>query len=215
MAVSGSVDICNMALDHLGKPSITSLTEGTTEAQACLRQYDIARRMCLARSPWTFARKYRRMSRLSDNPLGDIWEFRYDLPNDALHIHKLEIAGTMPSSNDPPQPHYIETGTVYTNLPDAMCLYTMDSEDVPRWSSLFDDVVALFLATRLAPGMTRRKSDVTTFQDMYRVALAEAVEQDAQQEMTYYTYYRGGYTDARGGGTGRSGRQPDGSVIWE
>jgi len=213
MAVSTKTDICNLALDHLGKPPITDITEGSREAQTCLRQYDVARRMCLARSPWTFARKLRTMSLLDENELSDIWAYRYDLPDDMQHMHRLVEPGRVAIENSAPVPSYIESGSVYANVEAAKVLYTWDSVDTRTWSALFDDVVALFLAMRLSPGMTRRKSDTTVLQDMYRVALNEAIEADAQQEPSTYTFYGDGYIDARGGAT-YGLPQTDGSKIW-
>ena len=215
MAVASKVDICNLALDHLGKPSITDLNENSAEAQACLRQYDVARRMCLSRSPWTFARKLRTLSLLSTNALPELWKYHYDLPNDTQKLHRIVEPGRPVNGNRPPVPMYLESGTVYTNAEQAMALYTWDSVDTQTWSSLFDDVVALFLAMRLSPGTTRRKSDTTALQDMYRVALAEAIENDAQQEPQLYTFEEGGYIDARDDGSTGHRTQADGSIIWD
>tara|TARA_X000001316_G_scaffold12173_1_gene6017 strand:+ start:191 stop:838 length:648 start_codon:yes stop_codon:yes gene_type:complete len=214
MAVASKVDICNLALDHLGKKTITSLDEGSTEAQACLRQYDIARRMCLARSPWTFARKLRSLALLATNDLSDTWQYHYDLPNDLLHLYRVaESVGGL-ASNAPPVPAWIESGTIYLNIETPKLLYVWDSEDTQAWSALFDDTVALFLAMRLSSSMTRRKSDTTALREAYTAMLGEAIEQDAQQEPSTYTFYEGGYTDARDAGGVTVGRQTDGSTIW-
>lgn len=215
MAVANNVDICNMALDHLGKPSITDLNEGSVEAQTCLRQYDISRRMCLARSPWTFARRLRRLSLLTANDLSDVWSYHYDLPNESVKLHRLVEDGRMARANTVPAPMYLESGTVYTNVQTAWALYSWDSTEVQSWSVLFDDVVALFLAMRMAPSMTRRKTDTKELQNMYREALAEAIEHDAQQETSSYVYHDGGYADARDSGSLPMYQQPDGSTIWE
>jgi hypothetical protein len=215
MAVASKVDICNMALDHLGKPPIASLTEGSVEAQTCLRQYDIARRGCLIRSPWTFARRQRALSIREDNPIERMWTVRHDLPNDSLKLHRIDEGWTDPRLNSPPQPYYLEAGTVYSHMPNAVAYYTFDSNEVLVWSTLFDDAVALALALRMTPAMTRRKSDADLMRNVFREALAEAIEFDAMQEQTTYTYYDGGYADARdGAGTGAR-RMSDGSVIWE
>lgn len=214
MAVSSDVDICNMALDHLGKPSITALDEGSNEAQACVRQYDIARRIALSKSPWIAARKLRSLSLLVDNELSDTWEYHYDLPNDLLKMHRLIEPGRQVMANSAPEPMYLEQGTVYTNMPSAMALYITDSTDTQKWTALFDDVVALTLALRLAPGMTRRSSDVDKLRQAYRDALNEAIEHDAAQETGVYTFTDGGYTDARDTGGVYEGRQADGSTIW-
>lgn len=50
-----AIDICNRALQKLGSPKITSLTEATTRAQAVNACYDIIRRYELRRSVWVFS----------------------------------------------------------------------------------------------------------------------------------------------------------------
>ena len=215
MAVTTSIDICNMALDHLGKPSIVAFTEDSVEARKCLRQYPIARRMCLARSPWTFARKLRALPPLATNTMTDTWAYHYDLPNDMLKLHRVLEEGQEPRANTRPVPTYIESGTIYANVEKARLLYVWDNEETSTWAALFDDVVALFLAMRMAPSMTRRKSDVELFQGMYKVALNEAIENDAQQEQSTYIFDDGGYIDARDSGSDVGRRQADGSSMWE
>lgn len=215
MAVASNIDICNMALDHFGKPSIVSLSEGSAEAQACVRQYDIARRACLVRSPWTFARKLRKLAVNSVNPLPDLWEYNYDLPNDMLKLHQIVPTGVRPARNLPGEKYYVESGAVFSNVPDAYAFYIEDCGNVLRWSTLFDETVALALALRLAPTMTRRNSDRDTLQNMFRQMLNEAIENDAQQEFETYTAYEGGYIDARDTGRAFGYKLTDGSHIWE
>lgn len=213
MAVASKVDICNMALDNFGKATITSLTENTAEAQACVRQYDIARRASLIRSPWSFARKRRSLAETS-NPLSTTWDKCFDLPNNSLKLLRLLEPGQRVFLGQPPIPHYTESGKVFCDVPDVTAYYIWDSEDVLSWGTLFDEVVALALALRLAPVFTRRKSDVDTLQDRFRAALNEAVEVDATQDHEQYTVYEGGYTDARDAGGNYGRRQADGSSIW-
>ncbi|URC15452.1 tail tubular protein [Octadecabacter Antarctic BD virus 1] len=214
MAATTDIDICNMALDHLGKPPIVSFTESSVEAKSCLRQYDVARRMCLTRNPWTFSRKTRALSLLTDNDMDDVWTYHYDLPNDMLHQLRILEKGQMVHAKTRPAPSYIESGTIYANVPEARLYYVWDNIDTTAWTALFDDVVALFLAMRMAPSMTRRKSDIETLQGMYKVALLEAAEGDSQQETDTYIFDDGGYVDARDSGSDGGRRQADGSTIW-
>ena len=208
------VDICNMALDHLGKTTITDLDEGSNEAKRCKRQFDTSRRLALAYSPWTFSTRTVALAQLTTNAHSGVWEYSYDLPNDSLqsHMRVLEEAEP-PRSNTPPPQLHIEAGAVFCNVTNARLFYTFDQTVVEKWSPQFTEAVSLMLAYRIAPGMTRRRSDVRDFYEGYMDAVAKAVEMDAGQvPMTYV--WSGGYVDARDAGGRHEGPQTDGSSIW-
>lgn len=215
MAVTSKVDICNMALTHLGKPFITDVTETGQTAVKCNFHYDKARRALLVKSPWTFARRIRSLSLLTANDLSDLWEFHYDLPSDMIALRRLLPQSARVDRNEPPIPSYIEEGTLYSNEPLAKLFYTPDSTDTAAWSSGFDDALALGLALRLAPDFTRRTSDIERLRNMYTDAIRDAIQEDAAQEPATYTFYDGGYVDARDAGSPGGRRQSDGSTIWE
>lgn len=212
--VGTPVDICNMALGHLGKPAILSFTEGSKEANLCGAQYDIARRLVTVRSPWTFARRTVAIAQLAENVFSDVWEFAYDRPSDALKVTRLLEPGQVPNWNAQPQDMYLESGVIYTNVEAAKLAYIWNNEDPLTWSPEFADAVALKLAERLAPNMTRRPADVREMRTMYDAALLQAIETDGQQEVTFYRY-GDGYADSRDTATGYGRRQADGSSVWE
>lgn len=214
MTVSSDVEVCNLALDHIGKATITSLTENSVEARKCARHYPQARDAALAFSNWTFARRSRLLSEVASNDFEDVWDHAYDLPNDAVTVRRLCEVGMMPNWNSAPPEMYIESGVVFTNVPGARMFYTWCCADVARWTTLFTDAVALGLAARLAPNMTRRASDVDRLRDLYTRAISKAVEHDAAQEVTTYRY-GDGYVDARSGGSlDRPTRSHDSSTYW-
>lgn len=214
MAANTNVEICNAALDHFGKPTITSLTEGSTTAQLCRRHYEPARRGCLAASPWTFARGLTRASLLT-NDLPDLWSYRYDIPNDSLKLHQIMSEAERPSRGTPPTSFFLANGSVYTEVPNAYLLYVTDNENTQSWSQFFDDAVALAMARRMAPSLTRRRSDVDALRDAAQAALEVAIEHDAAQEHSEYTTYEGGYSDTFGASYADARRQADGSTIWD
>jgi hypothetical protein len=51
-----NTDICNMALNHIGRESIASLHEETEAARTCKIHYDIQRRVLLRAYNWSFAK---------------------------------------------------------------------------------------------------------------------------------------------------------------
>ena len=213
ITISTAVDVCNIALGHLGKPTIASFTEGTKEANLCNAQYDMARRMVMTRSPWTFARRTVALAELSTNAHSDVWEFAYDVPNGAIKVVRLMEPGQMPNWNAQPQGMYLEAGSIYCNVASAKLAYIFNNEDPSTWSPEFVEAVALQLAFRMAPNMTRRPSDVQQLKQAYDRQLLEAIETDSNQEVTFYRY-GDGYADDRDTTTSGGGRQVDGSSIW-
>lgn len=54
---SNAVDICNIALGHLGEASIVAITDDNTRARACNKHYDTALESTLRSHRWNFAQK--------------------------------------------------------------------------------------------------------------------------------------------------------------
>lgn len=212
--IATSVDICNLALGHLGKPAIVSFTEGTKEANLCNAQYDIARRLVMVKSPWTFARRTETLAEIATNIHSEVWEYAYDVPNSSLKVVRLLEPGQAPNWNSQPQGMYLEAGNLYCSVADARLAYIFNNEDPLSWSPEFADAVALKLAERLAPNVTRRPADVREMRTLYNQQLLAAIETDGQQEVTFYRY-GDGYSDDRDTATVRGARQTDGSGIWE
>jgi hypothetical protein len=215
MSAATDVEVCNLALDHIGKKTITSLTENSTESQRCVRQYPMARRLVMKASPWSFARKVSALAKLT-NDQTDRWLCKYDYPSDCLKWRRLLGPYEHPEERKPPYPSFIQNGAIYTDLSDAHGYYTFDNVEVPEWDDLFTEAVAIQLAKRLAPAMVRRQQDVQRLHDMYTDALAQAIEHDAQQDVTTYRW-GDGYADARGHGTDAWEHSPqtDKSSIWD
>lgn len=82
------VDICNLALSHLGDDAtVTDINppEGSAQAEHCQRFYPIARDKLLEMHPWGFATR-RAVGASLDVPTGAGWGYAYTFPNNALSI---------------------------------------------------------------------------------------------------------------------------------
>ena len=92
--MTSEIDICNLALLRLGtRSSITALTEGSVEANACSLVYFLLRDTLLAAHPWNFATRRVGLADLGAPP--DQWRHRYAYPSDCLHARTIQ----------PPQGH--------------------------------------------------------------------------------------------------------------
>lgn len=86
------VDICNLALSHIGDTAnISSLSETSTQAQLCSRFYPIARKATLEVALWGFSTTRAKLAPLVTNPteLGSdgaaTWQYAYALPSAVLN----------------------------------------------------------------------------------------------------------------------------------
>ncbi|WP_299440047.1 hypothetical protein [uncultured Rhodospira sp.] len=85
-----AVAICSRALIKLGARPITSLDEGTAEAEVAQALYDHTRDTLLSAHPWSFATAQVSLARLSGGPVAD-FKHAYQLPAD--HLRTLSAGG--------------------------------------------------------------------------------------------------------------------------
>ena len=79
----GETDLVNVALVRIGATVITSLTDGSTSANAANNIYEHIRDDLLSSHPWNFATKRVKLARLSTDPVFE-FDFAYALPSDWL-----------------------------------------------------------------------------------------------------------------------------------
>lgn len=210
MALNNAVEICNLALvGYLGKASISSFSQGSVEAQRCSVFYPMATEEVAQASDWTFLRELVALAEVTnDQPNAYVAAYAY--PVRALKLMYLY---------EPDRPkvaikdYLISSGTIYSNSSPAYARYVTLEERGPEvWPLHFKKAVAAKIAELLAPGFTRRSSDVDAMRNMAQQELAKAIEIDASTEHTSYTedesYVRG--ID----GQRASPPSTDGSSFW-
>lgn len=97
--MSTDVDICNIALGWLGGSAINSLSDDTTEADLCNRNYAPARDAVLEDRDWSFATVRAQLSKDATYP-GFGSYTGYSLPND--HIRTIQV------SDDPDFEYHVD-----------------------------------------------------------------------------------------------------------
>ena len=86
--MSSITDICNAALSHCGTRSkISSLDEGSPEANACVTHFAQVRDATLRGFDWNFARMTAGLAELPNPPAR--WRYKYALPSDCLRLRRL------------------------------------------------------------------------------------------------------------------------------
>jgi len=168
--MASAIDICNLALSHLGEiPNVSSIDppEGSAHAEKCERFYPIARDAALEMRNWSFAMHRAVLAQLP-NDRAD-WAFRYALPADCIRPVGVSAVGMsrslVPSAiyNDQPvwggkpstQDFIVEGDVIFTSVPDAELLYLRRTTDTTKFPPLFVNAVAWLLASYLAGAITR------------------------------------------------------------
>lgn len=207
------VELVNIALDDmLGVNSIASLEEASSPARAAKRRVDGVIDAVLAMSDWTFARRIAALAEVENTDWTERYERKYMIPNDC--VKALRLIPTVDISNVMPLPYSIIGRSLYTNEPAAKLLYTYQNTDIEHWPQPFAEAVAAYLARTLAMPLTRKRQIFADMNTIFQAQLATAIEQDAAQEQTFWTY-PSTYLEARGvTGEPYDSYGADGSTYW-
>lgn len=150
MAAS-EVSICNAALQLIkNTKSITALTQGTKEANACEVVFDELRDTMLECHNWNFATKRVQLARLADAPAFE-WDYQYQLPADYLRVVRL-------SENSDARddcPYRIENGKVLSDASELYLRYVARVEDPNLMPATFRTAMSKLLASRLAVALAQ------------------------------------------------------------
>lgn len=201
--MASEVDICNLALSHLGDAStVASLNppEGSVQSEHCARFYPIARDSLLEMHPWGFATRRVQLAQLGTG--WPEWDYAYAQPSDALNI----IAVLPPDATDDysqglsnvplaaggsyvPKAFSCEIDSngadvIYTDQENAVLRYTALVIDTTKFSPLFVTTLSWHLASMLAGPII--KGDVGAAEakrcaSMMQAFFGKATESDAGQ----------------------------------
>lgn len=204
------VDICNLALAHLGDDaSVSSIDppENSAQAQYCARFYPIARDTTIERHTWGFATVRANLAQVENS--WPEWDYAYAAPQDAINIIAVLPADAQDdySSSLSPYPTILsgvpnsaggayvpqqyscevnESGAqvILTDQPKAALRYTRIVEDTTMFSPLFVDAVAFLLASYLAGPIIKGLEGAQMSAAMlkaFREVISEAKESDSGQ----------------------------------
>ena len=179
------IEICNLALDAIGtRSTIASMTENSTESNACNRQYLPALYAVLQAAHWNFARKQIALTLLKDGtvqPSQNVptpWVYEYAVPNDMLQARYVmpvsvsqntTFVGT-PATQYPitPTVRFIVSSDVdgggnpisviLTNQPQAILCYTWAVTNSNLFDAQFTRAFAYYLGSCLATPLSGDKA---------------------------------------------------------
>lgn len=202
--MSTEVDICNLALAHLGDTAtVASIDppEGSAQAEHCARFYPMARDALLEEHPWGFATKRVALALLSE--AWPEWTYAYAQPNDAVNIIAIlsptatddysqgiiNIPDVSIAGNYEPQPFSCEINddgvpVILSDQEDAVLRYTALVSDTGNFSPLFTTTLSWRLAALLAGPILKGDvgaAEAKRCEAMAQAYLSKAIESDAGQ----------------------------------
>jgi hypothetical protein len=209
------VDICNLALAHLGdEATVSSISpsDGSAQADHCVRFYPIARDVLLELHDWNFARRRTAMAETANTP-PDVWAYEYAMPANVIRVRAV-----LDESGDEDKPRRFLQGTdangakvIWTNEPSATLLYTHAITDTTKFSGLFVNALSYLLASYLAGPITKSVATKEGMYKMFKLELGNAAMSSANANKNPATHNvdwvsQRGYTNPR---------MVDGRVVYE
>lgn len=192
--MSSVIDICNLALSHLGDDgSISSIDppEGSAQAEHCANFYPIARDAILEHpdAAWGFATRRDDLALLVDEI--SPWAYVYSKPNLCLRIIDVLFQDSVA-----PQPYQTETlstgvEVILTNVTDAQIRYIVKVTDTTKYSQTCVMAMSYLLASFIAGPLLKGDAGMKASQAMAKMAqfyIGLASRTDANQRRKDNTY---------------------------
>ena len=152
-------DICNIALNHIGKEMITSFNEESEAARTCKMHYDLQRKVLLRAYTWSFAAKTVRLPLLAECLPGLYYVYPY--PPECVMARKIfneETTEDVLEHNLKGNVDQIllndNTKAIVSNYKNAFLQYTYDAKDANLFPADFSQALSYYLASAIAIPLT-------------------------------------------------------------
>lgn len=185
------VDICNLALGHLGDAAtVASISppDGSIQAAHCARLYPIARDIVLERHTWSFATVRVVAAAVTDTLAS--WAYAYALPTNCLRL--VSVLPQSATDDAATEAFIVEqdgsgNGVVYCNTQSATFRYIVRVTDTTKYSTAVVETISYRLASFLAGPVLKGKIGVQasgSMMSLFKDSLGMAQELDANQSRT-------------------------------
>ena len=181
--MSSAVDICNIALSHIGSDAIVSSidpADGSVESGQCARFYPIARQSMIEIAAPNFAKTRVALAEVANT--STIWAYAYAKPTACLRplrIFTLQAGLTVFTQDDVTVESNEEGGAlfttegevIYTNEAEAVLSYLTDIIDTTKFTPMFVTGLGFLLASFLAGPIIKGTDGATVGNTLYKRAL--------------------------------------------
>lgn len=176
--MSSEVDICNLALSHLGdEAEVISISppDGTIQAAHCGRFYPMTRDLLLEMHPWTFATVRASLAPTAAAAPSE-WLYAYALP--ALCLNPKAIYRPDAIEDGRGEDFIVESGpdgngVLFTNVEEAVLRYTRAVQDSTKFTPGFVAAHARLLAAYLAGPLIKGATGIQVSQSQQKFFLVE------------------------------------------
>lgn len=169
------LDICNIALAHLGQEPISSLGQEDERARRCSLFYEPVKKEVLRTHNWAFAGSQISLALLAGDG-GPQWPYMYAYPQDCLFLRRVFAAG--PKGRDGAFKEVfnqdLHARVILSGIEQARAEYTRDVNDESLFDPAFVKTFSLALAADLAVALTGDSTLAHTVLQKYTLVLDEA-----------------------------------------
>lgn len=190
------VDICNYALNHIGKGTISALDTSTEASRRCSLRFEPVRDKVLEDYPWRFARRQVALAASSSTVVG--WDYVYAYPSSCVKVRKVFTEATFGEA-EPQQFDIYNVGgvqCVVCNLESAYAEFTYRVTDPTLFDPLFVEALSYALAADLAFQLTGNSGTRDAMLKIYFQFLQQA-QASAATERYEQAKYAKSYTTGR------------------
>ena len=173
--MTSKVQICNMALSRLGASIITSLTDGTTNANLCNTLFDDLSDRVLTQGSWAIAINRVALAVTTHTPHFG-YTYEYQLPTSPKCLKVLELDGENGDID-----YRIEGDKLLTDESPVSIRYIGRPSTTEEYSPLLVECIEVLLASYLAYPITGDKAIAQNLKEEYFSLLNNNLAIDAQQ----------------------------------
>ena len=169
-------EICNMALSRLGASTITSLTDGTTEAKLCNTYFDNLAERATVQGSWTTATFRTQIARTATTPTFG-FTYEYQLPVDPKCLKVLGISENKPGTTA----FRVEGDKLLTDATTVKIKYIGRLSDTESYGPLLTEAIEALLGSYLAIPLTGKKTIAKELREEYAILIQNNLAIDGQQ----------------------------------
>ena len=169
--MASKIQLISNALILIGDLPVTSLSGNSRAETVANNLYDSVVQNELTKFRWGFARKKAQLSLTAESPIGNEWQYSYQLPADLLVLIKL----------NPNIKYQIIGDKVYCNISGSLFCDYIASAPESEWPPYFSKMIEYALAMEFAPSIRDSASSMQLMAQQYINASRMARYTDSQQ----------------------------------
>lgn len=176
--MASTVGICNVGLRAIGEKTITSLTQGTAEANFCNDVFAELRDELLEAHTWNFATKSAKLNQTATTPTVK-FDYQYTLPADFIRL----VACYGDDEGTTIADHRLRNGSLEASESEIWIVYIRQITDPNQMTPLFRKALSMALAVEAATGLAESNTMAERMQKKFEAVLRRARSADAMSDL--------------------------------